>query len=212
MRRDGLGFAAACERLGATAPAVMRRTPPRPLVDTPRAERRWERLSFEEQVVMDTAAALYQHRLWDEPRALAYVRDRGIPDGLIGAAGLGYADGYSLEAYLRRRCGLRVAQDLGLLRRPDRGDEGRPLREFLAGRIVVPELRGGHAIWFIGRQLVDDAERPKYLALSGARPVLGLEHAAEQPEAFLCEGVFDYLTARVWGLPAFSPCGTALPA
>src|SRR5207244_8437830 len=52
----------------------------------------------------------------------------------------------------------------------------------------------------------------KYLALSGARPVLGLEHAAEQPEAFLCEGVFDYLTARVWGLPAFSPCGTALPA
>jgi len=35
--------------------------------------------------------------------------------------------------------------------------------------------------------------------------------AAGQREAFLAEGVFDYLTAVAWRLAAFSPCGTALP-
>ncbi len=39
-----------------------------------------------------------------------------------------------------------------------------------------------------------------------------MERAAGQREAFLCEGVFDFLTAVSWQLPAFSPCGTHLPA
>ena len=161
---------------------------------------------------MDAAAALYQHRLWREPRALAYLRGRGIPDEVSHAAGLGYADGRSLEAYFRRRSGLSVALDLGLLRRPER-DAGRDgLREFFAGRVVVPEIRGGHAIWFIGRRLDDRPDRLKFLTLAGERPVLGEELTLAQPEVFLCEGVFDFLTARAWGLPAFSPCGTHLPA
>ncbi|MGH2354955.1 MAG: toprim domain-containing protein [Chloroflexota bacterium] len=42
--------------------------------------------------------------------------------------------------------------------------------------------------------------------------MLGWERAAGQREAFLCEGVFDYLTAVSWRLPACSPCGTQLPA
>jgi DNA primase len=64
----------------------------------------------------------------------------------------------------------------------------------------------------IGRNLVDTSNRPKYLALGGERPVLGFERAIGRKEAILCEGVFDYLTAVSWGLPAFSPCGTHLPA
>src|SRR5205807_419785 len=62
-----------------------------------------------------------------------------------------------------------------------------------------------------GRSL-DPRQEPKYLALAGERPVLGWERVAGQREAFLCEGVFDYLTAVSWNLPAFSPCGTHLPA
>lgn len=54
-------------------------------------------------------------------------------------------------------------------------------------------------------------DRPKYLALSGERPVRGFERAVGRKEAILCEGVFDYLTAVSWRLPAFSPCGTHLP-
>ncbi|GIW07533.1 MAG: hypothetical protein KatS3mg060_2338 [Dehalococcoidia bacterium] len=206
-RCENVGFREACERLaGAPRPAA-----PPPAERPPRRERRWDRLTLEEQVVMNTACALYQHALRREPRALAYVRERGLPDWVIRQCAIGYADGHSLEAYLRRRSGLRTAQELGLLRKPERADGARPLREFLAGRIVVPELRGGQCLWFIGRTLEDDPQRPKYLGLPGERPVLGYERVAGRREAFLAEGVFDYLTAVAWGLPAFSPCGTALP-
>ena len=209
MRRERIDFAEACARLvGRLAPSP----PERCIERSPDRGRRWDRLSLDEQVVMNTAAAVYHHALWREPRARAYLRERGIPDRVIRACALGFADGHSLEAYVRRRVGLGIAQALGLLARPDRADNGRPLRELLAGRIVVPELRGGQCIWFIGRSLDDRPGRPKYLALSGERPVLGLERAAGRREAFLCEGVFDYLTAVGWGLPAFSPCGTHLPA
>ena len=42
--------------------------------------------------------------------------------------------------------------------------------------------------------------------------MLGFERAAGAREAFLCEGVFYWLTALAWRLPAFSPGGTSLPA
>lgn len=205
--RDRVPFYEACARLAGSPRPLPRPAAPR---TAPRqAERRWDRLTLEEQVVMNTACAVYQHCLWRDPRALAYVRER-VPDWVIRHCALGYADGHSLEGYLRRRTGLRTAQELGLLHRPARGDVAQ-LREHLAGRIVVPELRGGQAIWFIGRSLDDDTERAKYLALGGERPVLGYERAAGQREAFLAEGVFDYLTGVAWRLPVFSPCGTALP-
>jgi len=208
-RREQVGFVEACRRLagGQTEPM----SPPQSLQRIPR-ERRWDRLTLEEQVVMNTACSLYQHSLWRDRRALAYLRERGIPDWVTRQCALGLADGHSLEAYLRRRSGLRVAQELGLLAKAERGDGVRPLREILSQRIVVPELRGGHCIWFIGRILDNKTKSPKYLALPGERPVLGLQRVVGRREAYLCEGVFDYLMAVSWGLPAFSPCGTHLPA
>src|SRR5581483_7163865 len=165
-RHEHVGFAVACERLGSSRAIPVSAAPP---LHPAERERRWERLGLEEQVVMNTAAAIYHHCLWREPRALGYLRERSIPDWVIRACALGYADGHSLEAYLRRRAGLRVAEELGLLRRPGRGDGGQALREFFAGRIVVPELRGSHCIWLIGRMLEDTSSRPKYLALGGER-------------------------------------------
>ncbi|HLG69492.1 MAG TPA: CHC2 zinc finger domain-containing protein [Chloroflexota bacterium] len=169
----------------------------------------WDHLTMAEQAVMNTAGAVYRHALWQEPRALEYVRRRGLPDWAIRQSGLGYADGHSLELHLRRNGGLRVAEQLGLLRP---ASPGRVCRELLGGRVVVPELRGGQCIWLIGRALRDAEDTPKYLALPGERPALGYERAAGRREVFLCEGVFDYLTATVWRLAAFSICGTALPA
>ena len=46
----------------------------------------------------------------------------------------------------------------------------------------------------------------------GERPILGFERAAGRRDVYLCEGPFDYLTAAAWRLPAFSSCGTAIPA
>jgi DNA primase len=215
MRRDGVSFAEACRRLlgspssSSSSIICMER---RAETDLLPRERRWDRLTLEEQIVMNTAAAIYQRCFWQESQARAYLRERAIPEWVARACAVGYADGHSLEAFLRRHSGLRVARDLGLLRRPDRGDSGVGLREFLADRLVVPEIRGGQCIWFIGRRLDGDPGRPKYLALDGERPVLGYERAAGRREVYLCEGVFDYLTAVAWHLPAFSPCGTALPA
>jgi DNA primase len=78
---------------------------------------------------------------------------------------------------------------------------------------VVPELRGGQPIWLIGRPIADDSQaRVKYLTLPGERPVLGFERAAGRREVYLVEGVFDWLTAVSWGLPAFCACGTDVPA
>ncbi len=194
---------------GTPPPPAVRATAVPPRSGAIRA-RRWDHLTLEEQLVLNTTVTLYQHALWNYPPALAYLRGRGFSDGVLRRYGLGYADGHSLEGYLRRHGGLRIAEHLSLLRRPEPGEGGRPLRERFAGRIVVPELRGGQPIWLIGRR-PDDLNDVKYLSLPGERPILGLERVVGRREAFLAEGVFDWLTAVSWGLPAFSSCGTALP-
>ena len=190
--------------------------PPRPAganqAPVVQPERRWDRLRLEEQLVMNAAGTLYRDALWRSPEVRAYLRQRAIPDWVTRACGLGYSDGRSLEAHLRRHGGLRMAEHLGLLRRPEADDHGRPLREFFARRIVVPELRGGQPIWFIGRHPSDGEARVKYLVLPGEKPILGYERAAGRREMYLVEGVFDWLTAVSWGLPAFSTCGTGFPS
>lgn len=205
-RREGLGFAEACRRLSG-----IEGTPQRRPAAPDEHDRRWEDLSLAEQVVMNAAAAVYQHCLSGSDEVKAYLAERAVPEWVVRACGLGYADGRTLAAELGPRAGLSVAYALGLLRPAARAASGQP-RETLAGRIVVPELRGSRCLWFIGRSLAAQSDRPKYLALGGRRPVLGLERAAGRREVFLCEGVFDYLTAVAWGLPAFSSCGTHLPA
>jgi DNA primase len=210
MRRDGLSFTGACDHLAGLPRA------PRPalaLAARPQGERvrRWDRLTLAEQVVMNMAGTVFHHALWREPRALAYLHERGIPDWVIRRCWLGYSDGDSLARFLRPRRCVEVAEDLGLLQRSTRPGPGSASRDAMIGRIVVPELRGGQTVWMIGRSLEETTDRPKYLALSGERPVLGFERTVGRKEAILCEGVFDYLTAVSWGLPAFSPCGTNLP-
>jgi DNA primase len=118
----------ACAWLTGTPPTAPRRKPSGQASSSQR-ERRWDRLTLHEQLVINAAGALYRDALWRNATALEYVRRRGIPDRVIRSCGLGYADGRSLEAYLRKHGGLRVAEDLGLLRRPEPGEDGRPLRE-----------------------------------------------------------------------------------
>jgi len=182
----------------------------RPVAASP-SERRWDRLTLEQQLVLNAVGALYRDALWRNSRARSYLAERGLPDWVVRACGLGYADGRSLEAHLRKHGGLRIAEELGLLRRPEPGEGGRPLRERFAGRIVIPELRGGQPIWFLGRHPSRQSARVKYLGLPGEKPVLGFERAAGRREVYLIEGAFDWLTAVSWHLPAFSTCGTDFP-
>jgi DNA primase len=175
-------------------------------------QKRWDRLTLEQQLVMNAAGALYRDALWRNRQARSYLAGRGLPEWVVRTCGLGWSDGRSLEAHLRKHGGLRIAEDLGLLRRPEPGEDGRMLRERFAGRIVIPELRGGQPIWFIGRHPTAKDVRVKYLGFPGEKPVLGFERVAGRREAFLTEGAFDWLTAVSWRLPAFSTCGTDFPA
>ncbi|MDP9383550.1 MAG: CHC2 zinc finger domain-containing protein [Chloroflexota bacterium] len=220
QRADGLTFAEACNRLTSLTPSAPRARGCDRRHRLAGVGRRagqcssatcWDRLTLREQAAMNEALAVYQRVLWATPHALDYLRGRGIPDWVTRECGLGYADGHSLRAYLSRGRLGRTARGLGLIK-PTTGiaKPGDSL-DFLAGRIIVPELRGGQCIWMIGRLVEDSPHQPKYLALPGERPVLGWERAAGREEVFLCEGVFDYLTAVSWRLPAFSPCGTSLP-
>jgi DNA primase len=208
MRAEGIEFAPACERLGGRQVAGPRAAEPPP------SPPRWDRLSLPEQVILNLATAVYQRRLRAAPAALAYLRARGIPDEVVRDCGLGYADGRTLERVLRRRAGLRIAERLGLLRRPRPDDGVGRHAEHLAGRIVVPERRGGHCAWLIARWVPDgrDDGRPKYLGLAGERLILGWERVAGREEVFLAEGVFGYLVGVGWGLPVCTPCGTHVAA
>jgi DNA primase len=160
----------------------------------------------DERACLSAAVELYHNRLLTDARALAYVRGRGLGDRVIERCRLGYAAGDALAAYLRwRRLPVQAAVRVGLLRR----DGG----EFLAGRVVVPEVRGGQSIWLVGRSIDPEDRAPKYLGLPGRKPLLGWEKAMTAREVFLVEGVFDWLTLLSWNYPALALVGThARPA
>jgi DNA primase len=234
MARESCSFLEACERLVAGGRLSKVQTPA--IVEPRKPARRWEALADDapELHVLQVACEVFQERLWGSARALRYMRARAVREDVAHAQRIGYADGHSLLARLREATGrpeggtslLEIADSVGLIAaRPGEPMEEQTYREFFTDRIIVPELRGGRAIWFIGRaieetpspgQLAPPSQevrprRPKYLSLVGERPVLGLEHVVGQQVAYMAEGPFDWLAALGWGLPAFSVCGTHFP-
>jgi len=101
-----------------------------------------------------------------------------------------------------QRLPLGAALKLGLLTRAG--------HEFMAGRIVIPELCAGRPIWLIGRAPAEDLAEdvPKYLGLPGAKPLLGWEQARGSASVCVVEGVFDFLAVRQWGYPVVGLLGT----
>lgn len=149
---------------------------------------------------LDTAIALYHRRLLADGRALAYVERRGIDRETIRRFRVGYAAGELTAALRRANLPTDAAVRAGLLTADG--------REFLRGRVVVPELRDGAPLWAVGRALDADAAGLKYLGLPGRKPLLGLGAAAGAPEVCLVEGPFDALALAAWGVPAVALVGT----
>lgn len=147
--------------------------------------------------VVDAAATFYQTCLWTSEMALAYLAERGITHVTARAHRLGYVTRHGLAEALRNR-GLdeTAAERVGLLR------QGRPVLE---GRLVIPELVGGQATWLTGRAL--DDRGPRYLSLRLPAPLLGCS-CVTGDEVVVTEGLFDWLTARQWGLPVVALVGT----
>ena len=190
-RFDGLGFRAALERLNDGASPDSGTTHDR-LPNRGQAPKQPRTLSLDDRMILTAASAVYNDLLWRTPPALAYLEGRGIGEVVIRRCHLGYSDGHSLSQYLqRRRLSLRRAREMGLLWR----DGG----ERMAGRIVVPEMRGDQCVWMVGRPL-DNEHDPKYRGLSLPKPLLGYERVRGRQRVFVTEGTFDYLTGVGWSL------------
>jgi DNA primase len=207
---EHVSFREAAIRLGADPPPfVARRTRsgrPSRRVRTPTAV-----LDADAQAVLDAAVELYANRLLIDDVAIAYMAGRGFPRELLERERVGYAAGDELVRYLAwRRLPLDAARRIGLLRADG--------REYLAGRIVFPEIRAGHANWLIGRVLDRPSSKtttagPRYLGLPGRKSLLGWEAANRDLRGVcLVEGPTDLLALKRWGAPGLALCGTYLPS
>ena len=211
-RAEGLSFRDAVERLtgsGSVGQLAPRSACSQPPSSAARTQAGFDDRDPEELAALRAATSLYHQRLLTDPNALAYLDQRGIDRATVETCLIGYAAGDELVPFLRwRRLPLGPALRLGLIDHAG--------REFLADRIVVPELRDGHPVWLVGRILeqgthpTEDGKgvRPKYLALRGSKPLLGAERACGSAAVIVVEGVFDLLTLLRWAYPAVALVGT----
>ncbi len=151
--------------------------------------------------LLTAAARFYAGELRRSPKARAYLASRGIGAGAVKELGLGYAPGRGLREHLQLTgFGSKRLRDGGLFL--EHGTER------FTGMITVPDLAHGRVRWLTGRA-VDAGATPRFQAVPGPKPVLGLARLGPAPEfVILTEGVFDYLTLMAWGYPACAALGT----
>jgi DNA primase len=189
--REGLELPEAIRRLDGAFPIA---PPPKPrLAKAPGLAH-----SARDPAVLAAAARFYARALRHSHEAQGYLRGRGIRLETAVRLGLGYAPGEGLRNYLER---LGFSEDAvtssGLFL-----GEG----ERFAGRVVVPEVRHGRVTWLVGRSI--GREGPRFQALPGEKPVLGLGRLGNPGVVVLTEGLFDWLALAQWGLPACATLGT----
>ena len=194
-RTENLSLPEAIRRLdGGAYPTVPR---PAPARRTPRAAPPPPR----DPSLLTAAARFYSGQLRRSSAGLDYLASRGVgPDAAL-RLGLGFAPGHGLgQALESAGFGAGRLRDCGLF-------TGRGSERF-AGMVVVPEVTGGLVRWLVGRA-VDPDRTPRFQALPGPKPVLGLGRLGPAPPwAVVAEGVFDWLALASWGVPAIAALGT----
>ena len=197
QRAEGLTLPEAIRRLDGgspplTTPAARPATTRQPTVPA---------VSHRDPVLLTAAVRFYAMQLLRSPVAREYLASRGIGVDAALRLGLGYATGCGLREYLQA-----VGYDNGRLRDSGLFLEGG--RERFAGTITVPDVVSGRVRWLTGRAVQHDI-RPRFQAVPGPKPVLGLAALGPAPPwVVVAEGVFDYLTLAAWGYPACAALGT----
>ena len=196
QRAEGLTLPEAIRRLdgnpgpapgAASRPAGMRR--PRSSSLPPR-----------DPALLTEAARFYAGQLHHRSEGREYLASRGVGPPAAARLGLGYSPGGGLRRALESRgFSEKRIQESGLLM--ERGGER------FAGMVVVPDVAGGLVRWLAGRAL-DPELRPRFQALPGPKPVLGLGRLGPAPPmAVVAEGLFDWLVLAGWGIPAVAALG-----
>ena len=151
--------------------------------------------------LLTAATRFYAGQVRRYIEAREYLASRGVGPVAAARLGLGYSPGGGLRLALES-CGFteKRIRDSGLFM--ERGAER------FAGMVVVPDASGGLVRWLAGRA-VDPGRTPRFQALPGPKPVLGLGRLGPAPPwAIVAEGLFDWLALTGWGLPACAALGT----
>ena len=223
MEYSGLGYVDAIEDLARSAG-----------LDVPREERTANDIARQQQTmalseVMSSAADWYRQQLKVAPRAVEYLKGRGLTGEIAKRYALGYApDGWQgLEAVFGTYANDEVAKTLlegGLLIQSEQTDNNQIARRYdrFRDRIMFP-IRNpkGQTIGFGGRIL--DQGEPKYLnspetpLFSKGNTLYGLFEARQairsQEYVLVCEGYMDVVALAQLGFPnAVATLGTACTA
>ena len=194
QRTENLSLPEAIRRLdGGTYPAVSSSAPAQRRQATPLPPR--------DPAVLTAAARFYASQLRRHSAGLEYLASRGVGVNVALRLGFGFAPGGGLGQALES-AGFTAdrLRNSGLF--TERGSER------FTRMVVVPELSGGLVRWLVGRA-VDPDRTPRFQALPGPKPVLGLGRLGPAPPlAVVAEGVFDWLALAAWGLPAVAALGT----
>ena len=197
QRAEGLTLPEAIRRLDGCTPAL----PAKPRSDSA-VHRPDDAIAPQrDPAVLTAAVRFYAGRLRCSPEAREYLACRGIGPATASRLRLGYAPGKGLrEAFETAGFRKEHLRDSGLF-------TGRGTERF-AGMVVVPDVAGGRVRWLTGRA-IDPERSPRFQALPGPKPVLGLGRLGLTPPwAVLAEGVFDWLALAQWGFPACAALGT----
>ena len=150
--------------------------------------------------LLTAAARHYAGELRRSREGRAYLASRGVGPEAAMKLGLGYAPGRGLRRSL-------VGSGFSCERLRNSGLFTGTGERF-AGMVIVPEIAGGRVRWLAGRG-IDPQRSPRFQALPGPKPVLGLGRlGAAPPWAIVTEGLFDWLVLAQWGLPACAALGT----
>ena len=223
MEYSGLGYVDAIEDLARSAG-----------LDVPREERTANDVARQQQAmalseVMSSAADWYRQQLKGNPRAVEYLKGRGLTGEIAKRYALGYApDGWQgLEAVFGTYANDEVAKTLlegGLLIQGEQTDNNQPVKRYdrFRDRVMFP-IRNpkGQTIGFGGRIL--DQGEPKYLnspetpLFSKGNTLYGLFEARQairaQEYVLVCEGYMDVVALAQLGFPnAVATLGTACTA
>ena len=223
MEYSGLGYVDAIEDLARSAGLTV-----------PREERTAQDVARQQQAmalseVMSSASDWYRAQLKVAPRAVEYLKGRGLTGEIAKRYSLGYApDGWQgLEAVFGTYANDEVAKTLlegGLLIQSEQTEGNQTIRRYdrFRDRIMFP-IRNpkGQVIGFGGRIL--DQGEPKYLnspetpLFSKGNTLYGLFEARQairaQEYVLVCEGYMDVVALAQLGFPnAVATLGTACTA